>query len=97
MVNQHESPFYSYEATAMKRAHRRIREIFPIHAVYQAHIPSFPSGHWLFGFASKRYDPLDDLDATRWNALNIPTRYYNTQLHQGAFYLPNYVQEMLEK
>ena len=27
MINQHESPFYSYEANAMKRTHRRIREI----------------------------------------------------------------------
>ena len=95
MINQHESPFYSYEANAMKRAHRRIKESFPVHAVYQAHIPSFPSGHWLFGFASKLYHPLEDLDPARWQALGIKTRYYNTQLHQGAFYLPNYVKEML--
>ncbi|MHC1787204.1 MAG: polyamine aminopropyltransferase [Christensenellales bacterium] len=95
MINQHESPFYSYEANAMKRAHRRIKESFPIHAVYQAHIPSYPSGHWLFGFASITYKPLDDLDAQRWNALGIKTRYYNTDLHKGAFYLPNYVVDML--
>lgn len=96
MVNQHESPFYSYEATAMKRAHRRIREIFPIHYVYQAHIPSYPSGHWLFGFASKQYHPLNDLRAEEWEALKLKTRYYNSQLHCGAFYLPNYVKDMLD-
>ncbi len=95
MINQHESPFYSYEANAMRRAHRRIKESFPIHSVYQAHIPSFPSGHWLFGFASITYQPLDDLQAERWNNLDIKTRYYNTDLHKGAFYLPNYVKEML--
>ena len=96
MVNQHESPFYSYEATQMKRAHKRIKESFPIHHVYQAHIPSYPSGHWLFGFNAISFDPLEKLDADRWNALGIPTRYYNTDLHRGAFYLPNYVKAMLE-
>lgn len=95
MVNQHESPFYSYEATAMKRAHKRIKESFPVHSVYQAHIPSYPSGHWLFGFASTTYEPLKDLNALRWNERGIKTRYYNTDLHRGAFYLPNYVKEML--
>ncbi len=96
MVNQHESPFYEEDAIAMKRAHRRIIESFPISRVYQAHIPSYPSGHWLFGFASKKYHPQRDIDADKWNALGFETKYYNTNLHQGAFYLPNYVEQMLE-
>lgn len=97
MVNQHESPFYPNDAVAMQRAHKRIVDSFPISKVYQAHIPTYPSGHWLFGFASKRYHPLADQDAARWKALGIQTRYYNEQLHKGAFALPNYVEEMLEK
>ncbi|HBT63881.1 MAG TPA: spermidine synthase, partial [Ruminococcaceae bacterium] len=55
MVNQHESPFYPNDSIAMQRAHKRIVESFPISRVYQAHIPTYPSGHWLFGFASKQY------------------------------------------
>ena len=97
MVNQHESPFYPNDAVAMQRAHKRIVESFPISRVYQAHIPTYPSGHWLFGFASKRYHPLTDQDAARWKVLGLRTRYYNEQLHRGAFALPNYVEEMLEK
>lgn len=97
MVNQHESPFYPNDAVAMQRAHKRIVESFPISKVYQAHIPTYPSGHWLFGFASKRYHPLTDQDAAHWKALELRTRYYNEQLHRGAFALPNYVEEMLEK
>lgn len=96
MVNQHESPFYPDDAVAMKRAHKRIVESFPISRVYQAHIPTYPSGHWLFGFASKKYHPIKDLNAQKWNALQIKTRYYNTNLHKGAFYLPNYVEELLK-
>lgn len=95
MVNQHESPFYPNDAAAMQRAHKRIVESFPISRVYQAHIPTYPSGHWLFGFASKKYHPLEDLQAARWNSLNIRTDYYTTKLHEGCFYIPAYVERML--
>ena len=95
MVNQHESPFYPNDAAAMQRAHKRIVESFPISRVYQAHIPTYPSGHWLFGFASKKYHPLEDLQAARWNRLNITTNYYTTKLHEGCFYIPAYVERML--
>jgi spermidine synthase len=97
MVNQHESPFYPNDAVAMQRVHKRIVESFPIARVYQAHIPTYPSGHWLFGFASKKYHPIEDQDVARWKAQGLKTRYYNEQLHRGAFALPNYVEEMLEK
>lgn len=96
MVNQHESPFYEEDAIAMQRAHKRIVESFPISRVYQAHIPTYPSGHWLFGFASKTYHPITDLKSEEWKALGLKTRYYNSQLHVGAFALPNYVEELLE-
>ena len=65
LVNQHESPFYSDYALSMQRAHNRIVDFFPICKVYQAHIPTYPSGHWLFGFASKKFNPIEDLDASR--------------------------------
>lgn len=96
LVNQHESPYYSADAIAMQRAHNRLKQVFPISTVYQAHIPTYPSGHWLFGFSSKKYDPIEDLDAKRWNSLGLYTKYYNTELHKGCFALPNYVKELLE-
>lgn len=96
LVNQHESPYYKEYANSMKRAHKRIKELFPICKVYQAHIPTYPSGHWLFGFASKKVDPINDLNADSWNALDIKTKYYNTELHKGSFALPNYVKEMID-
>lgn len=96
MVNQHESAFYKNDAIAMQRAHKRIIESFPISRVYQAHIPSYPSGLWLFGFSSLKYHPVRDLNAKKWNSLGIKTKYYNTNLHRGAFCLPNYIEELLE-
>ena len=96
LVNQHESPYYEKYAKAMQDAHEKIYGLFKVHRVYQAHIPTYPSGHWLFGFASKNYDPVKDLNAERWNNLNIDTKYYNTELNSGCFALPNYVKKLLE-
>ena len=96
LINQHESPFYPEDAAACQRAHKNLVESFPIAKVYQAHIPTYPSGHWLFGFASKKYHPLRDLNETRWNLRGIPCRYYTTTLHKGAFYIPAYVEELLK-
>ena len=95
MVNQHESPFYEQDAVAMQRTHKRIVESFPISRVYQAHIPTYPSGHWLFGFASKKYHPVRDMNASAWRKLGLKTNYYTTKLHIGAFFLPAYVEELL--
>ena len=95
LVNQHESPFYAADAAAMQRAHKRIVECFPISRVYQAHIPTYPSGHWLFGFASKKYHPVTDFNPTAWTLLGLSTRYYNAKLHRSAFSLPTYVEELL--
>ena len=97
MVNQQGSPFYAEDADAMQRSHKRIVNTFPISRVYQAHIPSFAAGYWLFGFASKKYHPIDDLDAEGWNALHLKTKYYTTRLHKGAFYLPAFLEEMLQE
>lgn len=96
LVNQHESVYYDSYINSVKRAHKRMKELFVISEVYQAHIPTYPSGHWLFGFVSKTYDPIMDLKEERWNNLLLKTRYYNTELHKGSFALPNYVKELLE-
>ncbi|SCP96092.1 polyamine aminopropyltransferase [Anaerobium acetethylicum] len=96
LVNQHESPYYAAYANSFKRAHSRIVEFFPITKVYEAHIPTYPSGYWMFGFASKKYDPVEDLKADEWNALKLETGYYNTDLHRNCFSLPNYVKRILE-
>ncbi len=97
MVNQQGSPFYKHDAEAMQRSHKRIVNTFPISRVYQAHIPTYAAGYWLFGFASKKYHPVDDFDANRWLSKNLKTKYYTTKLHVGAFYLPAYLEEMLQE
>ena len=96
IINQHESPFYKEEAFQCQRMHKRIIESFPISRIYQAHIPSYLSGHWLFGFASKRYHPIHDMDGIQWKLRGIQTKYYLPRLHEGVFALPAYVEELVQ-
>ena len=95
MVNQQGSPFFKHDAEAMQRSHQRIANLFPVSRVYQAHIPTYAAGYWLFGFASKKYHPIDDVDIKRWKKLGLKTKYYTTKLHIGAFYLPAFLEDML--
>ena len=97
MVYQHGSPFYSEDKEECVKMHRKAYQAFPVSRVYQAHIPTCSSGYWLFGFASKKYHPLDDFRPEEWKKLGIKTRYYTTNLHRGAFMLPGYVEQMLEE
>ena len=97
MIHQQGSPFFSHDVEAMKRSHQRILQTFPISRIYQAHIPTYAAGYWLFGFASKKYHPVDDFDAARWLRLGLKTKYYTVRLHRGCFYLPAFLEEILEE
>lgn len=97
MVYQHGSPFFDEDEENCRAMHRKAYRSFPISRVYQAHIPTCPSGYWLFGFASKKYHPIKDFNANRWNDRHIKTWYYTTNLHMGAFMLPKYVEDLLEE
>lgn len=97
MVYQHGSPFYDEDEVECRKMHRKVFRSFPVSRVYQAHIPICPSGYWLFGFASKKYHPLEDFRPERFDNLNIETWYYTTNLHRGAFMLPKYVEDLLEE
>lgn len=96
LVNQGESPYYDINSKEMKRSNSKLRDIFPICKMYQYNIPTYPSGYWFFGFASKKLDPIKDFNKEYYENLNLETKYYNTDLHYGAFALPNYVKELIK-
>jgi len=97
MVYQHGSPFFDVDEESCRTMHRKAFRSFPISRVYQAHIPTCPSGYWLFGFASKKYHPLRDFDPVRWEKRGLKTWYYSANLHRGAFMLPKYVEDLLRE
>ncbi len=96
LINQHESPYFNNYALEMQKAHKKLKSIFDVCKVYQFHMPTYASGHWLFGFASKGLDPIKDHKKEEWESLGLITKYYNSGFHFGSFQLPSYVQNLLE-
>ena len=95
LINQQEGAFYDCDFHEMQRAHAKIQEVFPIARIYGFNIPTYASGQWYFGFASKGLDPQKDQQATRWEGFGLKTKYYNSGIHQAAFNLPSYVLDRL--
>lgn len=98
LVSQTESPFDTAFQTSIKAAHGLLGESFAHVAFYLAHIPTYPMGTWSFVMASKTRRPLGDFDtgeATRRLAgFEGELRYYNPDLHRGAFALPTFVRRL---
>ena len=90
-VAQSESPLFHQDS--VRGIYANLRAVFPVVHMYLAHVPTYPSALWSFAFCSKRYEPLNDFrpDGIPDNGL----RYYNADIHRGAFALPNYVRELL--
>ncbi|RMI08865.1 MAG: spermidine synthase, partial [Calditrichaeota bacterium] len=93
LVNQSESP--AWQPELVQRIARKLQTIFSGVHFYQAHIPTYPSGHWLFGFASNELHPLNDFQEARYRKAALSLRYYNDAIHRGAFALPTFVQELV--
>ncbi len=96
-VTQSESPF------AQRKVHRRVvrelEKVFKIVRPYLAFIPTYPSGMWSFTFASNSLDPLGVNPEALGEAYerfvrnNGKLKYYNPEIHYGAFAIPNFVYE----
>jgi spermidine synthase len=90
-VAQTESPFFNDDV--IKRIWPDIAGIFPIHRMFLAAIPTYPSGLWSFTCGSKVHDPLAvDTDKIP----EIDTRYYSPEIHKTVFGLPKFVKSLLK-
>ncbi|MGQ9745435.1 MAG: polyamine aminopropyltransferase [Dissulfurimicrobium sp.] len=94
LVAQSESPFY--DMNIIKEMHKNLREAgFPIVNFYVGFIPTYPSGMWSWGMASKKYDPLKDFNTERFKTHKIPTRYFTQRLCLASFALPSFMKEAI--
>lgn len=90
-VQQTESPYY--HQPLIRRIAKDVQSLFPVHAVYLAHIPIYPGGMHCFTIGSKKYRPAD---ADMTNRQKLATRYHNEAVQKACFALPNFVQELLK-
>ncbi|MEZ0536091.1 polyamine aminopropyltransferase [Caldicellulosiruptoraceae bacterium PP1] len=90
-VAQTESPFFNKDL--IRSVFSTVKGIFPITRLYAGFVPTYPSGAWTFTLGSKTYDPLE-VDISKIE--DIPTKYYNKQVHKALFALPNFVNDIIK-
>ena len=99
LVTQGESPMF-HTSTFVELNHC-LKDVFGMTKVHTMlfHATTYPSGMWSLMMATKKQiNPKTDLnkqktaDFVKANKL----KYYNEDLHSGAFCLPNFVKELIE-
>ena len=96
---QTESPWVESYYPSMKKVFNALDELFPVAKMYLSFIPLYPAGMWSMGLASKGGSPLDDEVIRRAESsgnLLKTLKYYNPEVHQGSFALPNFVKKVIE-
>jgi spermidine synthase len=86
-VCQAESPLVN--ADVLRRTYLGLKECFPEVALYTGPAPTYPSGYWSYAVG---YSGGDLTPHSRQEPLG---RYYTKAVHQAAFALPPFVQELL--
>ena len=88
VVTQSGSPFY--QPKALKMASNGMRKVFRNVLTYTAFIPTYPSGYWSFTMGAD-YEP-----ALRRGASVSTGKYFNMEVLEGAFKLPQFVKEIIK-
>ncbi len=99
MVTQTESPRFNNQIfTDIYRCYFNIYGKDQV-SCFLAYIPSYPTGMWSFSYCAKSTSlhPVKSIQNDRLKRLLTHHRlkYYNEEVHKGAFALPTYVRELL--
>ena len=98
LVAQNGTPFLQIDE--VKTTAKNIQGLFADWHFYHAAVPTYIGGSMTFAWAAKnrqsRQLPLDIL-RQRFAGSGIVTRYYNAEIHQAAFALPQYVLQAIGK
>lgn len=94
MANQSESAMAVPEEC--KRINKLLKSVFPVVVPYTACVPSYPGAQWTWSFCSKGLQPLENVNDKVSTELEKTCKYYNRQVHQAVFALPNYVRAIYE-
>lgn len=98
LVTQNGTPFM--QLSGVQNTASRLQGLFPDWHFYQAAVPTYIGGAMTFAWGATdtalRKLPLETL-RQRFTGSGIVTRYYNPDIHQGAFALPQYVLQAINK
>jgi spermidine synthase len=98
LVTQNGVPFLQQDE--FTTTYRRMRPLFPDSGFYFVAVPTYVGGLMSLAWAS--LDPANrrasrELIAQRFAAAQIDTRYYNPDIHVGAFAMPAYLQTLVDQ
>lgn len=100
LTGQTESPWVKDYHPSMEKVVSALDDIYETSGMYLAYIPLYPAGMWSFSFASKGIEPLSDEVAERvfegMKQIDGSMKYYNADIHQSCFALPNFVADIIE-
>ena len=95
LICQSESPIYHLEL--IKGINTKLKRLdFSIVKFYYGIIPTYPSGMWSWAFASKKFDPIKNINKERIENKTFETKYYNLDIHKGIFNLPLFFKEAIK-
>ena len=98
LVTQNGVPFV--QGGELQQSMRALKGLFADATAYMATVPGYVGGPMAFGWATdaveRRQVSLATLEQ-RFAASSIDARYYTPAVHQGAFALPGYVLELIER
>lgn len=101
LAAQTESPWVSSYHDSMRSVFFSLDDLFEFSRMYLAFIPLYPAGMWSMAFASKGIDPLNqailEKAKTACSTYLTDLKYYNEQVHVGAFCLPNFVSNIIRR
>lgn len=99
LVSQTESPFVESYHESIQSVFRANGELFPVSRMFLTYIPLYPTGMWSMMFAGKKHDPLsaDSIERIEKGiaSMEASLKYYNKDVHLGAFALPNFVKRII--
>ncbi len=99
LTAQTESPFVPAYHKSIRQVAKAMAETFDVFKMYLAFIPLYPTGMWSMMYASKSIVPHSEEAKARvskgMQEFGQSMKYYNEDMHSGAFALPNFVKEII--
>jgi spermidine synthase len=99
LTGQTESPWVQEYHKSIKQVFDALDEVFTHSFMYLGFIPLYPAGMWSFAYASKGVRPNQEGVHKRIQAgmanFGSTMKYYNEDVHQASFALPNFVAEII--
>jgi spermidine synthase len=99
LVTQNGVPFL--QSAELSQSVRHFRGLFKDATCYVAAVPTYVGGHMAMGFATDnlrlRQTSEAVIAARHKKAGRFPTRYWTPAVHRGAFALPRFIQEVVDR